>query len=206
MVNQNKLADDLFELAALRDEDIDTSEICEVSSFDEAERGRYSDLKVRNYDVRSIANWCLVKARHHNISATNMWLNKLVYFIYERALLDLNAVLTSARLEAWDYGPVFRELYLNFPNTGPKTYYRFNVKTRSRELAMESFEAEDVEVFEKVWNDFGRLSAAQLTRMTHQPGTAWSAVWEKGGKVNPGMVIDIKAILGREFDHEDGRD
>lgn len=201
----DKFLTDLIALAQLSDDEIDTSDAPETTSFAGAEIGKFSDIKFRGYDVRSIANWCISKAKRTGINPTNLWLNKLVFFIYEQALRDLNVLLTPARVEAWDYGPVFRELYLNYPGDN-EPYHRYNVQKRGRELAEDSFETEDLELFEKVWAELGNLTASQLTRLSHRPGTPWSTVWKEGGAINPGMVIDINVILGRNADQEDGSD
>src|SRR5437764_15316942 len=42
----------------------------------------------RAYGVREIANWILDYADRKGISLTNMSLNKLAYFAYERALVE----------------------------------------------------------------------------------------------------------------------
>lgn len=202
----DKFLSDLLALAKLPDDEIDTSDISETLDFSGAKIGRFSDITFRGYDVRSIANWCVAKAKKNSINLSNLSVNKLVFFIYERALKELNVLLTPARVEAWDYGPVFRELYFNFPSGKAEFFEKYNVQKRSKELVQESFETEDLELFERVWNDFGHLSASQLTRISHQPSGPWSAVWNGGGDVNPGMIIDINLILGRNVDQPDGSD
>lgn len=197
---------DLLALAALSDDDIDTSDVPETLCFDNAIIGRYSNIQVRPYDVRSIANWVIRNAVEDRIKVTNMWLNKLVYFIVEHSLRLKNTLITPARIEAWEFGPVFRELYFNFPKDNVQLYSRFNVVKRQREIAFEPFEAEDLETFKFVWRKYSRLSASQLTNLSHQSGSPWHTVWERGGKINPGMVIDIETILGRNADQSDGND
>lgn len=206
MAAKRTLEEDLLALAALNDCDIDTSDAPETLSFEGAQIGRYSDLKFRGYDVRSIANWVIKTARDHNLVISNLWLNKFVYFIVERALIANRTLLTPARIEAWEFGPVFRELYFNYPNNSIQYYYKFNVQKRSKEIAQEPFEAEDVELFKSVWREYAHYSASQLTSISHRSGTAWHKIWENGGKTNPGMVIDIQAILGRDDGQGDGSD
>ena len=197
---------DLLALAALSDDDIDSSDISETLSFDGAVVGRYSDIEVRRYDVRSIANWVLRTAALHHVKVTNLWINKFVYFIVENSLRMRKVLITPARIEAWEFGPVFRELYFNFPQGEAGYYRRFNVVKRQKEVAIDPFDAEDVELFKAVWRDYGNLTASQLTRLSHKPGSPWHTVWQNGGKINPGMVIDISTILGRYADHTYGND
>lgn len=206
MADGLNLKNDLAQLASMRDEDIDRSEIAERVNFEDAVRGKYYDVKPRGYDVRAIANWCIQKAALHKIEATSMWLNKIVYFIYEEALKNSRVLLTEARVEAWDHGPVFREIYFQHSNDSDLTPLRkFDKKTRRMEVATETFFAEDLTIFETVWKRMGFLSASRLRNISHEPGTPWDIVWNYQGKSNPGMVIDYKLILGQFSSQQHGR-
>lgn len=206
MANGLNLKNDLAKLASMRDDDIDTSEIAERLDFESAIRGKYYDLKPRTYDVRAIANWCIGKASNHNIDATSMWLNKIVYFIYEEALKHSRILLTEARVEAWDHGPVFREIYFQHSNDSCLTpLKKFDKASRKMEVAVENFVEEDIAIFEKVWDKIGQLSASRLRQISHEPGTPWDIVWNYRGKSNPGMVIDYKLILGQISSQPHGR-
>lgn len=204
MATDDKFHMDLIALAQMADEEIDTSDAPESTNFIDAKVGKFSDLEFRGYDIRSIANWCIARASRSNLLPTNMWLNKIIYFIYERALREAHVLLSPARLEAWEYGPVFREIYLNYPKERGSLYSRYNVQKRSSEIVTASFESQDLMLFEQVWSELGHLSASQLTKLSHKPGTPWSLVWEHGGSVNPGMLIDTNIILGRNAGQKNG--
>lgn len=191
--------------ASMSDAEIDLSDVAPINSFTNPKIGKYSDLDYRGYDVRSIANWCLKKAAQNSIKPTNLWLNKLVSLIYERALKDYKILLTPARMEAWEFGPVFRELYHQYPKTSDLVFHRFNVRHRRREVASDPFDTQDLEIFEGAWREYGHLTGSSLTTITHRSGTAWDIVWRGGGDVNPGMVIDIETILGRKAGQSHGR-
>lgn len=200
------LTDDLLALAAMRDEDIDTTEISEQTNFSRRETGKYYDLEARHYDVRAIANWCLDKAESNGFHPTSMWINKIVYFIYETALQNFRIVLTPAKIEAWDHGPVFRELYAQFQSDAPfHKLKKMNLQTRQREDAAEDFRELDLKIFDNAWKKYGHLSAAELRRISHQSGSPWDIAWHSGGKSNPGMGIDIGVILGRNSYPDDGK-
>lgn len=200
------LADDLLALAAMRDNDIDTDDIPEQKNFARREIGKYYDLEARGYDVRAIANWCLEKAEANGFHPTSMWINKIVYFIYETALQNFRIVLTPAKIEAWDHGPVFRELYAQFQSDAPfQKLKKMNLRTRQREDAVENFKDLDLKIFNDAWRRYGHLSAADLRRISHQRGSPWDIAWQSGGKSNPGMGIDIGVILGRNSLPNDGK-
>lgn len=200
MDRKHNLANDLFDLSQLDDQGIDTSDIPERKNFKNGARARYFDLRVRDYDVRAIANWCLKRAKIERVLVTSMWLNKIVYFIHEKALQEYRVLLTPAKVEAWDHGPVFREIYYQFKDE-TDLLYSFDIENRKRVIASEAFTAEDFRIFDSVWKRFGHMSAAQLRRISHEDDSPWHVVWSHRGKTNPGMVIETTTIIG----HTDGR-
>lgn len=206
MANKNPFESDLFALARLRDEDIDTSDIPERADFSNAAMGKYFHIRQRDYDVRAIANWFLEKAALENIKAEAMWLNKIVYFAYEAALKEFSVLITKARVEAWDHGPVFREVFHQFDNEKNQSLLlKLNIKTRKMEVAREEFVPSDLAIFEQVWHKYGHASSAKLRHISHQPGTPWHVVWTFRGRTKPGMVIDLATILGRSDDELNGK-
>jgi uncharacterized phage-associated protein len=150
------------------------------------------------YDVRSIANWVLDQADERERPLSNMALNKIVYFIVEKALIERGELLTAAKIEAWEHGPVFREIYHSFKHHGdaPITSRasRFDTATRSMLIASEDFGPIDEQLFNEALNAYIHLSAAQLRALSHQAGSPWDRVWWHEGRFNPGMEISIDTI------------
>jgi uncharacterized phage-associated protein len=150
------------------------------------------------YDVRAIANWVLDKSDAVSTGLSNMALNKIVYFIIEKAVIERGQLLTSAKIEAWEHGPVIREVYHAFKDHGDRP-----IRTRARKFdsdtlalveARERFDAADIQLFEEAAEDYIRLSAAQLRALSHQPGSPWYRVWWHEGQFNPGMEITVEVI------------
>lgn len=198
MSQKSELEEDLLALAALRDEDIDTSDIPERLDFSGGRLGQFFNLVQRDYDVRAIANWCLSKLKSEDRSETQMWINKIVYFIHELSLTKYRTLLTPARVEAWDHGPVFREIYFGHPKGYEIDFFtKFNPKERKRELASEDFQTYDLEIFEDAWAKYGHMSASRLRSLSHAPDTPWSLVWNSNDGRRRGLEIDIPSIIGR---------
>ena len=125
MTTDNQIAEDLFALARMEEEEIDVSDIPETQYFRPSYRRRFDFLERKTHDVRAIANWFISKARAAKISPTKTWSNKMAYFAYEMAIVEKNVVITPARVEAWNYGPVFREIFFK------KVFYStFKISTR----------------------------------------------------------------------------
>lgn len=150
------------------------------------------------YDVRSIANWVLDRADAVQRPLSNMSLNKIVYFIIEKALIERGELLTTAKIEAWEHGPVIREIYHSFKSHGDQPISSrakiYDPSTKSLVLANEVVLEQDSELFEEALASYLYLTAAQLRALSHQPGGPWHRVWWHDGHINPGMEISIDTI------------
>ncbi|WP_373402531.1 Panacea domain-containing protein [Candidatus Phytoplasma solani] len=62
-------------------------------------------------NVFDVANY-IVKEK--NIQASNLKLNKLIYYCYAKHLVDYHKKLLPSQVQAWRFGPVFPELYKTF--------------------------------------------------------------------------------------------
>lgn len=196
-----KLRRELRDLKLVADEDIDLSDMPETTDWSAALRGMWTakNYETLNYDVRAVANEILKRAWQSGAKPTNMWLNKVTWFVYERMLVEFGKLLTPARVEAWDHGPVFREIY------GSAKVYRdepvgellqaFSTKTRKMEAAEAAFDPQTSSVINKAVESFGRRSASQLRNVSHLEGSAWFRVWYSGQKTSAGMVISPSVIL-----------
>jgi uncharacterized phage-associated protein len=196
-----RLAAELMSLALLPDEKINTSDVPEVSDWSRAVRGRFSVLTIekRGYDVRAIANWVLDYLDGYWQPITNMSLNKLVYLIVERGLVEKTVLFSPARVEAWDHGPVFREIYHaikgNTSSPVTKRISRYSVRDREVVEAREQFSHDDVCFFRSVIDDYKDFTASQLRGISHRTNGPWDTVWRSANPVNPGMVIHSILIM-----------
>jgi uncharacterized phage-associated protein len=150
------------------------------------------------HDVRAIANFVLDLADRSGHSLTNMALNKLVYFAYEEYLLKTEKKLTNAKIEAWDHGPVFRELYNSFKIAGDARI-RFRAEKINPVDGVKSvceLSADD-ELLQSLQSSVGKLisySASRLRNLSHLPGSPWDKVWNHSGHANAGMQITDEII------------
>ena len=195
-----KLLEELKALELLPDERIDLSDIPEIDDWRSAVRGALlPSIERRNYDVRGLANWCLRHAQQVGEAVTNLALNKLVYFLVERALVEKRVLLTPAKIEAWDHGPVFREIYhsLKISENKPikKPLQSFSVVDRKLVDAELSLNKEDEAFLTSVLDNYLKFTASQLRQLSHAPGGAWDLVWHHKSRTNYGMEIPVSLIL-----------
>lgn len=153
----------------------------------------------RGYSVRGLANWILDYADELGLPITNMALNKLLYFAYEESLARSGVLITNAKIEAWEHGPVFREVYQAFKDNGDRPIRSrasfFSPATMQVETSTVSISPADASVLKTVLAPLMPLSAASLRHRSHIEGGAWHRVWWYQGHANPGMEITPDQIL-----------
>lgn len=201
-----KLRRELRDLKLVADDDIDLSDTAETADWTTALRGLWTaqNYEPLGYDVRAVANEILRRAWKTGVKPTNMWLNKVTWFVYERLLVEFGKLVTPARVEAWDHGPVFREVY------GPAKVYRdepvgglltaFSLQTRRMEVAQATFDDDTSSIIDEAVAKFGGRSASQLRNISHMEGSPWYRVWYSGQKTSAGMVISPNVILAAAKD------
>ena len=158
-----------------------------------------SELPRLGHSVRALADWILDYADELGANHTNMGINKLEFFAFELFLLKKKIILTNAKIEAWEHGPVFRELYQSFRRFG-----NGNVLGRARSFSPVTgdFEEpalclpeEDERFLREAMRPFMERTAAELRAISHREGGAWHRVWWYEGHANPGMEISPALLL-----------
>ncbi len=106
-------------------------------------------------------------------------------------------------MEAWQYGPVIRTLYHEVRKYGdrPVTEPLKDMNPHSYELEVAEIPNDELgkearETIAQVWGIYGRMSASQLSNLTHQTGTPWSKVMSDagGGDIPKYTYISTEAI------------
>lgn len=151
------------------------------------------------YSVKELANWVLDYADRMSVHLSNMSLNKLVYFAYEFGLKEKSRKLTGAKIEAWEHGPVFREVYSSFKGFGADAIRsrasRYNLDSNAVEIVVPALAPEDEQIMIEALEPLIRLPAYVLRELSHDEGGAWDRVWHHEQHSNPGMEISDYIIL-----------
>jgi len=158
----------------------------------------------------AIANEFIRLAEAEGKRLTQMQLQKLVYIAHGWNLAINGEPLTRDDPRAWDYGPVYPEL-----RRALRSYGRSPV---SREIANSEFvpgafddepgnaavadlTAAERSVIERVYRDYGKFHAFQLSALTHREGTPWSRIYRSGAgrfdDIPAGMIRDHFVDLAR---------
>ncbi|WP_428968232.1 Panacea domain-containing protein [Sphingomonas sp. Xoc002] len=140
---------------------------------------------------------------------TQMQLQKLAYLANGWNWAINGEQLISDPVEAWDYGPVYRELYDHTRFFGKEPLTRLITEEDSEAARVFGFRSPDAkpyhaaltererEVIRNVWKRYGSLSGARLSALTHQRGTPWFSTYTTKGK---SAVID-QNLIHSHYDH-----
>lgn len=135
-----------------------------------------------------IANEFIRRAQEERRTLTHMQLQKLVYLAHGWCLAVTGNPLIEDEFEAWEFGPVERKLYqaLRRYGSGPVRHlikWGDDTPIPDDDLPEDAYEEllpQENEVIDKVWETYGKFPAYQLSALTHQQGTPWTLVYERG--------------------------
>ena len=139
----------------------------------------------------AIANEFIKLAIASGRALTPMQLQKLVYIANGWNLAIAGSRLTSDAPRAWDYGPVYPDLY--------KALRRYGSSPVPEEIklgdygvgqlfggagveqpARASLSEQESAIINRVFTDYGGFHAFQLSALTHEAQTPWSRVYDSG--------------------------
>lgn len=128
---------------------------------------------------------------------TQMQLQKLAFIANGWNTVINDRPLIGEQPQAWDYGPVYPDLYDHTKYFGKEKIGRLITPDddqaakfflRSRPKA-EPYEANlsirEGQVVTNVWKRYGNMTGIALSRLTHQPGTPWYETFNNDGKNEP---------------------
>jgi uncharacterized phage-associated protein len=149
------------------------------------------------YKAKAIANFFLDCAKRDGEALTQMKLQKLVYFAHGWHLALVGTPLIDERVQAWDFGPVVRTLYDEFKRYGrdPVTEHAISIDDEMRfyqPIVAES-DKETRLLLNRVWKVYKRLSAYQMSNLTHRDGTPWKQIYSANLGIR-NVVIDDENI------------
>ena len=137
-------------------------------------------------DARVVANRFLDLAREQGKQLTSMQLLKLVYIAHGWTLGLTGRPLIAQPVEAWQYGPVVRDVY-----NGVRNFGRSPVQAPIRAPLGEALDAAEDNMVCQVFNLYGAMSGIALSNITHMPETPWAQTYRHGsfGTVIPNDLI-----------------
>lgn len=104
-----------------------------------------------------------------------MKLQKLIYYAHGWCLALYNKPLVEDQVQAWTYGPVFPRVYHLAKTYGSEPIDSLLYGYLSEPSVVQGSDPR-IPLLEKIWEVFGKYSASQLSRMTHEPGGPWDKI------------------------------
>lgn len=150
------------------------------------------------YDVRAIANLVLDQAEDRGITLSNFSLNKVLFFVHGHFIAHFRYPLIREPVEAWEHGPVYREIFRQF-----KSFERNPISARAVRLDYatgtyvpynERPTQEEISHISPVIDFYIRVPAPKLYSISHTQGGPWYEVWNHQSLSNPGMIISDSLI------------
>ncbi|MCD0489985.1 DUF4065 domain-containing protein [Pedobacter sp. MC2016-14] len=116
-----------------------------------------------SYPVLNIANKIIASndASQGEI-ISNLKLQKLLYYMQGFFIAVFDRKLFENEIEAWQYGPVVREMYEHFRTFGSGAI------TLTEDAEIASLTDEEHQLFKDVMDEYGQFSAIKLMNMTHE--------------------------------------
>jgi uncharacterized phage-associated protein len=152
-----------------------------------------------NQNPKAIANLILEVANSRGLKASNLSLNKIAYFAHGSYLARYEKPLIDAKIEAWEFGPVFREIYHEFKRCGerPINYLAqdYDVETEQLQVVRWDLPSDEEDFLREVISSYLELRAGYLVELSHIVDGPWHQAWHHAGRVNPGMEISNEDIL-----------
>lgn len=152
------------------------------------------------YKPSAVANFFLKIGQKKNQPITQMKLHKLLYYAHGWHLAFRSNPLLNEMVEAWEYGPVVPSVYQEFKDLGSEPISRLALDWDDRfrlvEPTVDPTDQFVVALLNRIWEVYGKFSAAQLSRMTH----ATDGPWHETRKQHPNIRgVDIPNALIREY-------
>ena len=136
-------------------------------------------------DARIVANRFLELARKKGRSLTPMQLLKLVYIAHGWMLGLTGRPLINQKVEAWQYGPVIRDVY-----NSTRGYGRNPITAPITGMSGELM-SDEADMVGQVFDLYGKMDGISLSNITHMPDTPWANTYRPGSF---GKVIDNSLI------------
>lgn len=130
------------------------------------------------YPPKAVANGLLQRAFNAKQPTSQLKLQKLVFLTHGYYLASTDVPLINEPFEAWDYGPVCRDLYQEFRDCGRDSITRLATDLDwDEETFLPVPEPQDdliaTRVMDYVIQTYGDVSPFALSELSHKDGWAW---------------------------------
>jgi len=133
-----------------------------------------------------VANTFLELGWREESPITPMKLQKLVYFAHGWMLGLFDQPLIDEQVEAWPYGPVVPSIYHTF-----KSFRNGSISEAAPDAGVipEEPQTLDRQMIDRIWEVYGKVTAYELSALTHIAGSPWALTRAKGdSKIDNSLI------------------
>ena len=142
------------------------------------------------HPATKVAREILAIAGRENRPLTPLELMKLTYISHGWSLCLRNKPLVSDQAQAWQYGPVYPELYQSLKDFRASPVQSVRPAGSELFLQAQALNGEEKALLQSVFKAYRGLNGVQLSALTHQDGTPWHKAYARGRNA----VIDDSEI------------
>lgn len=124
------------------------------------------------YPAMKIAKYIVAKCVRDASPISNLQLQKILYYVQREYVRQTGDPLFSDKIEAWQFGPVVRDVYFTFSVFGGSAI-RFCDDDVSLEKSITA-------IIDPVIEEKRALDPWTLVDLTHRPGGAWDQIFRNG--------------------------
>ncbi|WP_200411911.1 Panacea domain-containing protein [Virgibacillus salexigens] len=109
---------------------------------------------------------------------SNLKLQKLLYYCQAASIQTNNKILFEDEIEAWQFGPVIKNVYKTFNGFGSMpidTDYSDFIKNVK-------FDQSEIKAIAMAWKQYSQYSAGKLVELTHSE-LPWISAWRKQSNI-----------------------
>ena len=135
-----------------------------------------------SFSAVNVSNNILLRAFEQDVSVSPMKLQKLLYFVASEYAKETGTPLFNEQFRAWQYGPVLRSVYDEF-----KSYSGAPIRKYAKDAEGKAYRIDEnknpplARALDRVWSQAKGVSAVELSRITHEPGSAWFNTYQARG-------------------------
>lgn len=137
---------------------------------------RDTSKEVFGHSQFAVARFLLGECFQRGFTVTHMKLQKLVFLGHAWMLAFYGSPLVRGRVEAWEYGPVFPQLYHEIKHRGAE---RLSIADLPEET--EEFDDDETDLMIWIVERYGPLTAGRLSSLTHAKSSPWEFTRRMGG-------------------------
>lgn len=136
------------------------------------------------YSVQDVAKCIIYYSNKMLYGVSNLKLQKLLYFVQAKFLVETGVPCFDDEIQAWEYGPVVPSVYREY-----KCYGGMPLPTSEDRAFLKQITDEDKQRIESIVTYFGLYTATDLVKLTHHQDP-----WEKASDLGLNSTITPKSI------------